>query len=111
MWLALELKVDAARAVAISDALLEQGAISVDVADAHAGTPAETPIYTEPGEDLELAFGENRVLALFEPDAAVAERLARACAAGALAASRFGAQPSLPTAAELDALLGSDTRR
>jgi ribokinase len=33
------------------------------------------------------------------------EALARACAAGALAASRFGAQPSLPTAAEVDALL------
>jgi ribokinase len=35
------------------------------------------------------------------------EALSRACAAGALAASRFGAQPSLPTAAEVDALLGS----
>lgn len=33
--------------------------------------------------------------------------LERACAAGALAASRPGAQPSLPTAAEVDALLGS----
>lgn len=31
--------------------------------------------------------------------------LARACAAGALAASRPGAQPSLPTAAELDGML------
>jgi ribokinase len=31
--------------------------------------------------------------------------LRRACAAGALAASRAGAQPSLPTAAEVDALL------
>ncbi len=31
--------------------------------------------------------------------------LERACAAGALAASRAGAQPSLPTAAELDALI------
>ena len=34
------------------------------------------------------------------------EALTRACAAGALAASRFGAQPSLPTAAEVDAILG-----
>jgi ribokinase len=34
------------------------------------------------------------------------ESLTRACAAGALAASRFGAQPSLPTAAEVDGILG-----
>lgn len=33
------------------------------------------------------------------------ESLRRACVAGALAASRFGAQTSLPTAAEVDALL------
>jgi ribokinase len=33
------------------------------------------------------------------------EALRRACAAGALAASRFGAQTSLPTAQEVDALL------
>jgi ribokinase len=33
------------------------------------------------------------------------EALLRACAAGALAASRFGAQPSLPTAAEVDAVV------
>ena len=35
------------------------------------------------------------------------EALRRACAAGALAASRRGAQPSLPTAAEIDAILAS----
>ena len=34
-----------------------------------------------------------------------AEALRRACAAGALAASRLGAQPSLPTAAEVDEIL------
>ncbi len=33
------------------------------------------------------------------------EALARSCAAGALAASRAGAQPSLPTAGEIDAIL------
>jgi ribokinase len=35
------------------------------------------------------------------------DALARACAAGALAASRHGAQPSLPSAAEVDALMGT----
>jgi ribokinase len=35
------------------------------------------------------------------------EALRRACAAGALAASRFGAQPSLPTAAEVDTILAA----
>jgi len=35
------------------------------------------------------------------------ESLRRACAAGALAASRFGAQPSLPTAAEVDEILAA----
>jgi ribokinase len=34
------------------------------------------------------------------------EALRRACAAGALAVSRAGAQPSLPTAAEIDRILG-----
>ena len=36
-----------------------------------------------------------------------AEALTRACAAGALAASRRGAQPSLPTADEVDAILSA----
>jgi ribokinase len=35
------------------------------------------------------------------------EALRRACAAGALAASRFGAQPSLPTAPEVDEILAA----
>jgi ribokinase len=36
-----------------------------------------------------------------------AEALHRACAAGALAASHLGAQPSLPTAAQVDAILAA----
>ncbi len=35
------------------------------------------------------------------------QALQRACAAGALAATRLGAQPSLPTAAEVDAILSA----
>ena len=52
------------------------------------------------------AFAACLVVSLLEgldrPDA-----LRRACAAGALAASRFGAQPSAPTAAEVAAILAA----
>jgi ribokinase len=52
------------------------------------------------------AFTSCLVVSLLEGRARD-EALARACAAGALAASRPGAQPSLPTAADVDALLAS----
>jgi ribokinase len=52
------------------------------------------------------AFCAALVVSLLE-DRAREEALHRACAAGALAASRPGAQPSLPTAAELDEILRS----
>ncbi len=51
------------------------------------------------------AFCAALVVALLDGEAQD-EALQRACAAGALAASRPGAQPSLPTAAEIDAALG-----
>lgn len=80
MWLALELKVPAAQVAALSDALLEEGALSVDVADAHAGTHAETPLFQEPGEDNHTAFGDNRLLALFDSRNDLAEIFQRSCA-------------------------------
>ena len=62
------------------------------------------PIRAVDGTGAGDAFTACLVVSLLEGrtrDAA----LRRACAAGALAASRFGAQPSLPTAEEVDALL------
>ncbi len=52
------------------------------------------------------AFCAGLVVALLEGREKT-DALGRACAAGALAASRPGAQPSLPTAAEVDAALAS----
>jgi ribosomal protein L11 methyltransferase len=49
-WLVLTLELDDTRAEAVSDALLEAGAISVSVEDADAGTASETPQYREPGQ-------------------------------------------------------------
>ena len=49
-WVSVALTVNAASVEALSDALLEAGAISVDVTDAQAGTPDEHALFGEPGE-------------------------------------------------------------
>jgi ribosomal protein L11 methyltransferase len=76
--------VDAAKVSAISDALIEEGALSIDVADAQAGTERETPIFGEPGQDLEVAFGSNRLIALFAPETDLPAVLERVMAAAGL---------------------------
>lgn len=52
------------------------------------------------------AFTASLLVSLLE-EREHGEALERACAAGAIAASRHGAQPSLPTTAEIDAILAS----
>ena len=76
--------IDAAPVAALSDALIEEGALSVDVADAQAGTQGETPIFGEPGRAPETAFGLNRVIAIFAPDADWSASLQRAMTAAGL---------------------------
>ena len=48
-YLALRFDTDAIAAEAWADALVDAGALSVDIADAHAETPDEVPMYGEPG--------------------------------------------------------------
>jgi len=62
------------------------------------------PVEAVDGTAAGDAFTACLVVSLLEGRARE-EALRRACIAGALAASRFGAQTSLPTAAEVDALL------
>lgn len=69
---------------AISDALIEHGAFSVDVSDANAGTAQETSIFQEPGPDFEVAFGINRVIALFEASVDVRREVKSAFVAAGL---------------------------
>jgi ribokinase len=76
--------------------LLEAG---VEVA--RAGSP---PIEAVDGTAAGDAFCAALVISLLQKRGRQ-EALTRACAAGALAASRKGAQPSLPTADELEAVL------
>ncbi|MDD5175204.1 MAG: 50S ribosomal protein L11 methyltransferase [Sterolibacterium sp.] len=85
MWLSVALAADADHAEALSDALLEQGAITVSVEDALAGTPDETPQFDEPGNpacDSPSLWLQSRIIALFEPcaDAGdLSKRIAAAC--------------------------------
>ena len=71
-WLTLIIDTDAEHAEALSDALLEHGALSVDLLDADADTPDEQAIFGEPGEPPPGVWQHNRVSALFDADRDVA---------------------------------------
>ena len=84
------------------------GAEGAELLDGGRRVAEATPPTVEPvdGTGAGDAFVAALVLGLLEGrDRAAA--LTRACAAGAVAASRAGAQPSLPTAAEVDAILSA----
>jgi len=83
-WLCATLLAPENAVEALSDALLEAGAVAVDVQDAAAGTPAERPIFAEPGEAPVSGWQLNRVSALFETDARVPALLAQALTAAGL---------------------------
>lgn len=84
-WLTLTADTDAAHAEALSEALLEQGALSVDLLDADADTPDEQAIFGEPGEPAPGLWQHNRVSALFNADQDVAAALAAAAQQAGLA--------------------------
>ena len=71
-WLTLVVDTDAEHAEALSEALLELGALSVDLLDADADTPDEQAIFGEPGEPPPGVWQHNRVSALFDDDQDVA---------------------------------------
>jgi ribokinase len=65
---------------------------------------APPPVHVVDGTAAGDAFTACLLVSLLE-GRGPRESLERACAAGALAASRLGAQPSLPSAVEIDAIL------
>ena len=81
MWISVALPADAIRAEALSEALLEQGAISVSIEDAWAGTERETPQFGEPGDEPTALWEQSRVIALFEAADDVVGRVAHAARA------------------------------
>jgi len=87
-WTEIVIEVARDNAEALSDALIEAGALSVSVEDADEGTEQEKPLFGEPGmEPKEAAWEHSRVVALTDVDADQAAIVAEAAAAIGLAAA------------------------
>ena len=85
MWQLLKIPADQDSADRLSDALLELGALSVSLEDAHAGTQAEQAIFGEPGM-LQETWHECLLSAMFDPSADVPRLLQQASQAVGLSA-------------------------
>ena len=83
-WLSVSLRVSAGSVEALSEALLEAGAVSVDVTDAHAGTPHERALFAEPGEPGAVPWELSKVSALFDDHDDVATSVAVALRAAVI---------------------------
>jgi len=92
-FLAARFDVSAADAEAWSDALLEAGALSVDVSDPFAGTERETPMFGEPGEPPSTMWQMSRVVVLVAGDADVHHLLRDVAAAARLALPAYEVHP------------------
>ena len=68
-WTEIVIEVARIHAEALSDALMDAGALSVSVEDADEGTDAEQPLFGEPGmEPKQAAWERSRVVALASVD-------------------------------------------
>lgn len=81
MWYSVSLKAAAEQAEALSEALMEAGALSVSIEDADAGTERETPQFGEPGSVNERLWDHSVVIALFDAQADIPALLADAVSA------------------------------
>ncbi len=98
-WTEIVIEVARDHAEALSDALMDAGALSVSVEDADEGTDAERPLFGEPGmEPAEAAWDHSRVVALAAADADHAVIVADAAVACGIATPTY----SLRSVAEQD---------
>jgi len=84
---------DADSADALSDALLEAGALSVSIEDADADTANEQPLYGEPGGEPDRpAWTQNRMSVLLPPGVDPAQLVAGACDSLSIAPAKVHGQ-------------------
>ena len=87
-WLSVSLTVDAGSVEALSEALLEAGAVSVDVTDAHAGNAARACVVRRAGRTGPAPWELSKVTALFDEHDDVAASVAAALRAAGLDPAR-----------------------
>lgn len=79
MFIEIVITEERRRADALSDALIERGALSATIEDADAGSVDEQPLYGEPGMAIEAtAWKRSHVIALFDSDADIDVAIASA---------------------------------
>jgi ribosomal protein L11 methyltransferase len=89
----ITLLADADSAEALSDALLEAGALSVSIEDADADTANEQPLYGEPGGEPDRpAWTQNRMSVLLPPGVDPAQLVAGACDSLSIAPAKVHGQ-------------------
>jgi ribosomal protein L11 methyltransferase len=81
-YVAVRFDTEAGDADAWADALLDAGAQSIDVADPHAGTVDESPLYDEPGVAVPGLWPVSRITALFARAADLTKALEDIAATG-----------------------------
>jgi ribosomal protein L11 methyltransferase len=90
-WQLLKIPADEKTAALLSDALMDLGALSAGIEDAHAGTAEEQPIFGEPGMDAPgphpHVWHDSLVTALFPPEADIELILAAAATQAGLSAT------------------------
>jgi ribosomal protein L11 methyltransferase len=74
-WLSLKIEADETVADLLSDTLLDLGAISVGIEDAHAETPQEQALFGEPGDPPPGIWQQNVVSALFPEETSATDVL------------------------------------
>lgn len=79
-WLSITVETDCRHADALTDALLDAGALSASIEDADAGTPEEKPQFGEPGSVTTPGWERSRVVALLDAGTDIDELL-EGCAA------------------------------
>jgi len=91
-WLSVSFEVSSSDVESLTDALLEAGALAVDVEDALAGTDAEEPLFAEGAAAAQSAWRRNTMRALVAADADAAALVARACTRAGVERPPFSVQ-------------------